>query len=84
MTVCTCNIYMPAQQSETGSGMVEVDVLPGCRLMTRLAIRTQRTAMRIILIVAGETICWRCTFEKFVGMAILTGNIYMSFCELEG
>ena len=38
--------------------------------------------MRIILFVAGETICRR-TFEEFIQMTLDTGNILVGLCEFK-
>ena len=69
--VATCTRYlgMPACQMEDGSGVVEGRIIPGGRGMTLFTFLTQQAHMRIILLMAGETVL-RSTFEKVIGMAI--------------
>jgi len=76
------NINMPAHQRKTCVRMVEGDILPGGWFMTCLAVRAQFTLMRVILLVACETI-HRSALEELVQMTTLAGNICMSCIEFK-
>ncbi len=82
MACRTGNIHMPAHQFESGLRMIEGDILPGGGFMTRLAVCAQNALMRVILLVAGETIGWR-SFEDFIGVAGAAGNVDVGLGQFE-
>ena len=62
--------------------MIEGDLLPGRRLMTRGTILAQRAAMRVIRLMAGKTIHWR-AFKYAIDMATLASDCGVTACQLE-
>ena len=59
MAITACGSGMGVHQQESGTRMVEVRRSPSLRGMAGGAIVPQRTSMRIILSMAGETILRR-------------------------
>jgi hypothetical protein len=73
MTGCALNFRMAAVQREASSAMIEMDILPGCRLMTISAIRAELSTVRILRGMARITVGGR-AFIHSIGMAGRAGD----------
>lgn len=68
MALLTWHIRMLSRQWEITFVVVEIHVIPTCRVMTGRAISAKIAAMFIVLLMAGVTIEWR----TFVNTILMT------------
>ena len=83
MTSLTSNSSMLAIQFECEFRMIDIGRLPAGWGMTRRAVGSKLTLVRIILGMTGGAVHWR-AFENTIDMTTFTGNCGMFSIKLEG
>lgn len=73
MAFAACGIYVLARQREDRIDMVERAGFPHAGVVARGALVAKRSAVRVILGVAGGTVR-RCAFERFVCVTLTAGH----------
>ena len=82
MTILAGHIRMPAYESEPGTVVIEIGILPVGGVMTGRAIGTILTLVLIILLMTGIAVHGR-ALKNSVSVARLAGNLLVLTFKLE-